>query len=176
MQLSQNSQQNRIRVNYQIRVPQVRVILNDGSNAGIMDTRDALALAQEQGFDLVEINPRSSPPTTRLINYGKYKYELKKQQSEAKKNQKTQELKELSFRPSTDDNDLLILINKAKQFLLDKNSVKLLVKHRGREIVHPEIAKEKLAWCIQQLGDNIQPDPKISAEGKFIFVIVYPKK
>jgi len=166
----------RIRVNNQIRVPQVRVIQNDGTPIGVMSTKDALKLAQNQGLDLVEINPRAVPPVCKILDYGKFKYEEKKKQSEIKKKQKIQELKELTFKPTTDEHDLLHKLAFAKEFLTEGNKVKFTIKFRGREITHPEIAKSKLDWIVSQLNSLILPEPQISLEGKFMWMIVSPSK
>lgn len=173
---TENNTQYRVRVNNYIRVPQVRVVLNDGSNAGVMATRDAIKLAIEQGFDLVEINPKASPPVCKIMDYGKFKYEEKKKQAEIKRNQKIQEQKEITFKPNTDENDLKHKLDHAKQFLEDGNKVKFTLKFKGREITHPEIAKEKFTWLIEQLGSLIVPPGTPSMEGKFMFLIVVPAK
>ena len=171
-----NNQQYRVRVNNYIRVPEVRVVLADGSTAGVMQTRDALKMARDQGLDLVEINPRSQPPVCKIVDYGKFKYDEKKKQQEQKKHQKIQELKELTFRPNTDENDLAHKLNQAKGFLADGDKVKFTVRFRGREITHPDVAKDKINWIIQQLGSTITANPQISLEGKFMWVIVSPTK
>lgn len=167
--------QYRIRVNNYIRAPQVRVILTDGTNAGVMNTYDAIKLAREQSLDLVEINPNSNPPICKIIDYGKFKYDEKKRQAEIKKKQKIQELKELTFRPNTDENDLLHKLAFAKEFLQEGNKVKFTVRFRGREVTHPQVAKDKLDWILSQLNGLIVPDPQVSLEGKLMWMIVSPK-
>lgn len=174
--MQNNNIQYRTRVNNYIKVPQIRVILNDGTNVGIMNTYDALKLAKEQSLDLVEINPSASPPVCKILDYGKYKYEEKKKQTEARKNQKVQELKEITFRPNTDDNDLSHKLEFAKQFLADGNKVKFTIRFRGREITHPQVGKDKLDWIVQQLNNLILPNPITSLEGKFMSMIVAPGK
>lgn len=169
-----NNNQYRIRVNHQIRIPQVRVILPDGSSPGILSTRDALKLAQDQGLDLVEINPKSQPPVCKIVDYGKFKYDEKKKLSEQKKNQKVQELKELTFRPNTDQNDLSHKLVLAKEFLTDGHKVKFTIRFRGREVTHPQVAKDKLEWLFKELNGLIQANPPISMEGKFMSTIVTP--
>jgi translation initiation factor IF-3 len=178
MQAQQNSQnfQHRIRVNFQIKVPQVRVIQDDGTSLGVMNTKEALKLAQDQGLDLVEINPKSSPPVCKIYNYGKFKYEEKKKQAESRKKQKSQELKELTFRPNTDFNDLNHKLKSAKEFLSDGHKVKFTVRFRGREVTHPQIAHEKLSWILQELSGLVQVDAAITLEGKFMFMTVAPSK
>lgn len=171
-----NQQQYRVRINNYIRVPQVKVIDAEGNFLGIMATYEALKIAQEQGLDLVEVNARATPPLVKIIDYGKFKYEEKKKLSEQKKNQKVQELKEISFRPNTDENDLNHKLQQAKEFLADGNKIKFTVKFRGREITHPELGRAKLEWIIQQLSSLIAPSPSISLEGKFMSMLVTPSK
>lgn len=166
----------KIRVNNFIKVPQVRVISSDGSSLGVMATYEALKLARENDLDLVEINPKAAPPVCKIIDYGKFKYEEKKKQSEIKKNQKIQELKEIQFRPNTDANDLNHKLNSAKEFLTEGHKVKFTVRFRGREIVHPEVATEKINWILDQLNGLIVPPLPVSMEGKFMSLIVAPAK
>lgn len=171
-----NTQQReyRTRVNNYIRVPQIRVILSDGTNAGVMNTYEALKMAKDQGLDLVEINPTAKPPVCKIMDFGKFKYEEKKKQAEAKKNQKIQELKELTLRPNTDTNDLNHKLDQAKDFISEGHRVKFTVRFRGREIAHANLGKEKLEWFISELKDLIAPNPQVSLEGKFMWVIASP--
>lgn len=177
MQTNDNQKREyRTRINQHIRVPQVRVIGSEGDNLGIMNTYDALKLAREQFLDLVEINPTAKPPVVKIADYGKLKYEEKKKASAAKKNQQIQELKELTFRPNTDENDLKHKLEQAKEFLAEGNRVKFTIRFRGREIVHPDIGRDKLTWILQELTGLIGPNPQINLEGKFMSVIVSPTK
>lgn len=175
MQQKQNQNQNRIRINLQIRVPQVRVVLEDGSSPGIMSTRDAMQMAQSAGLDLVEINPRSTPPVCKILDYGKFKYDEKKKAAAARKTQKQSELKELTFRPNTDEHDLGIKLQMAKEFLKDGNKVKFAIRFRGREITHPQVGKEKLDWLLKELTDLISGTPQVFTEGKIMSMTVNPK-
>lgn len=168
--------QYRVRVNHHIRVPQVRVVLEDGSSPGIMNTSEALKLAQDLGLDLIEINPKTSPPIVKIADFGKHKYTEKKKQQENKKNQKVQELKELAFRPATEEHDLQIKLTAAKQFLIDGHKVRFVCKFRGRELSHSEIGRDKLTWILQQLSGLIAPSSDISMEGKWMSVIVSPAR
>lgn len=177
MQQQQNNNNNqRIRINFQIRIPQIRVVGSDGSNLGVMATRDALKMAQDQALDLVEINPRAVPPVCKIMDYGKYKYDEKKKLQAAKKNQVIQELKEITFRPNTDEGDLKHKVEQAKQFVADGNKVKFTIRFRGREITHPDVGKAKLDWIIQELGTSITSNPQVNLEGKFMSMIVSPAK
>ena len=169
-------QQYRVRINQYIRVPQVRVIYEDGSTGGVMETREALKIAQNVGLDMVEINPKAIPPVVKICDFGKMKYQEKKQQQAAKKNQVVQELKELTFRPNTDENDLNHKLEQAKNFLADGNKVKFTIRFRGREITHSELGKNKLEWMLQQLQGLISDKSQISLEGKFMSMLVSPTK
>lgn len=174
--MQNNNQQQRIRINHQIRIPQIRVVDSDGSNLGVMATRDALKLAQDQSLDLVEINPRAVPPVCKIMNYGKFKYEEKKKAQAAKKNQQIQELKELTFRPTTDENDLNHKLEQAKEFLADGDKVKFTIRFRGREVTHPQIGRDKLDWIMQQLNGLATISSAPSFEGKIMSMIVAPIK
>ncbi len=174
--MQNNNFQSRIFINHQIRAPQVRVIQNDGYAAGILPIREALKLAKEQGLDLVEINPKATPPVCKILDFGKFKYEEKKKSIESKKNQKMQALKELTFRPNTEENDLLHKLEFAKEFLADGNKVKFTVRFRGREVTHPQVGKDKLNWIIQKLDNLIAPNPQVSLDGKLMWMIVSPSK
>lgn len=171
-----NQTQYRVRINNYIRVPQIRVILNDGTSPGILNTYEALKMAKDQGLDLVEINPKAVPPVCKIMDYGKFKYEEKKKLSEAKKNQKEQELKEITFRPNTDENDLGHKVTSAKEFLAEGDRVKFTIRFRGREITHPQVGRDKLNWILTQLAGLIIANPPISLEGKFMAMIVSPIK
>jgi len=176
MQPQNNPQQQRIRINFQIRVPQIRVVAADGENLGVLDTRVALKMAQDQALDLVEINPRAVPPVCKIMDFGKFKYEEKKKIQAAKKNQQVQELKEITFRPNTDEGDLTHKSEQAKQFLIDGNRVKFTIRFRGREITHPQVGKDKLDWIMKFLVDVALPNPQVNLEGKFMSMIVAPNK
>lgn len=176
MQPNNQQREYRVRINKYIRVPQIRVVLSDGSNAGIMNTYEALKMAQDQGLDLVEISPKAQPPVCKIMDYGKFKYEEKKKLQAAKKNQQIQELKELTFRPNTDENDLKHKVAQAKEFLAEGDRVKFAVRFRGREIIHQDIGKDKLNWILQELSGLAAPNPQISLEGKIMWMIVSPTK
>lgn len=167
--------QNRIRINHQIRVPQVRVVLEDGTSPGVISTWDALQMAKNANLDLVEINPKAIPPVCKILDYGKYKYDEKKKTAAAKKTQKISELKELTFRPNTDEHDLAHKLELAKQFLAEGNKVKFAIRFRGREITHPQIGREKLDWLLQQLAPLLTGSAQVNMEGKIMSMIVSPK-
>lgn len=170
-------QQVRTRINNQIRAVELRVIDQDGNNLGIISLSEALSLAKSANLDLVEINAKSTPPTAKIVDYGKLKYDEKKQQQVNKKNQKTQELKELSFTVRTEEHDLQHKAEKAKQFLLDGNKTKITCTFKGREIaVSTGIAKEKLDWFFEQLKDVAQDEHQIRMEAKSMSSILLPLK
>lgn len=176
MQTNNNQREFRTRINQFIRIPQIRVINSDGNNLGIMQTYEALKMARDQGLDLVEISPTAKPPVCKIMDYGKYKYEQKKKAQADKKNQVIQELKELTFRPNTDENDLKHKLEQAKGFLAEGDRVKFTVRFRGREIVHADIGKDKLNWILQELTGLVAPNPQINLEGKFMSMVVSPTK
>jgi translation initiation factor IF-3 len=175
VQQKNNNNQTRVRINYQIRVPQVRVVLEDGTSPGIMSTREAQQMAQTAGLDLVEINPKAVPPVCKILDYGKFKYDEKKKASAARKAQKQTELKELTFRPNTDEHDLQHKLQLAKEFLQEGNKVKFAIRFRGREITHPQVGKDKLDWLLKELAELTSGTPQVSTEGKIMSMIVSPK-
>jgi len=170
-----NSNNSFTRTNQQIRVPQVRLIDSDGSNRGIVNTFEALKLAKDQSLDLVEINPRSSPPVAKILDYGKHCYEQKKAEKEAKKAQKATETREIAFRPNTDENDLGHKIAKIREFLTDGARVKVVVKFRGRELQHADLGKEQLEKVLGEVADLTASYTPYALEGRQITTVVSPK-
>jgi translation initiation factor IF-3 len=164
-----------IRVNHRIRVPEVRVVAEDGSNLGVIATEDALRRAQEKGLDLVEVNPKSVPPVCKILDFGKYKYEEKKKQREAKRKQTVVEVKEVKLRPKTDDHDLEVKIRKARRFLEGGNKVKFIVRFRGREITHPERAQMQLDLIWTRLEDLALMEQRPTMEAKTMALLVGPR-
>lgn len=176
MTQNNNQREQRIRINFQIRIPQIRVVASNGDNLGVMATRDALKMAQEETLDLVEINPRAVPPVCKIMDYGKFKYDEKKKLQAARKNQQNQELKEITFRPNTNESDLSHKLVQVKEFLAEGNKVKFTIRFRGREITHPQVGKDKLDWIIKELNGLIVANPQVNLEGKFMSMIVMPGK
>ena len=140
------------RVNERIRVPEVRVIGPEGEMLGIMQTREAYLYARERELDLVEVNPKAHPPVCKVMDFGKYKYEEKKKQAEARKRQTIVELKEIKIRPKTDDHDMEFKLKHIRRFLEEGDKVKITCRFRGREITHPETAQRQL----DHMAENIQ--------------------
>jgi translation initiation factor IF-3 len=164
-----------IRVNHRIRVPEVRVVLDDGSQLGVMPTSEALKAAEGRGLDLVEVNPKSVPPVCKILDFGRYKYEEKKRASDAKRKQTVVELKEVKLRPKTDDHDLQVKVRSARRFLESGNKVKFTVRFRGREITHPQRAQMQLDWLVEQLADLANLEQRPQMEGRTMSAIVGPK-
>lgn len=151
------------------------MVLDDGSQLGVMPTSEALKAAEGRGLDLVEVNPKSIPPVCKILDFGRYKYEEKKRQSEAKRKQTIVELKEVKLRPKTDDHDLQVKVRSARRFLESGNKVKFTVRFRGREITHPQRAQMQLDWLVEQLADLANVEQRPQMEGRTMSAIVGPK-
>jgi len=171
----QNQRQFQIRVNHRIRVPEVRVIAADGSMLGVLGTQEAMRMAQEQGLDLVEVNPKADPPVCKILDFGKYKYEEKKKAGEAKRKQTVVEIKEIKLRPKTDDHDLAFKVKAARRFLEAGHKVKFTVRFRGREITHPEKAREQLDFVITETEDIANLEARAAMEARTMTALVAPK-
>jgi len=164
-----------IRINHRIRVPEVRVIGSDGEMLGVLQTHEALRKAQEQGLDLVEVNPKAEPPVCKILDFGKYKYEEKKKTAEAKRKQTVVEIKEIKLRPKTDDHDIAFKIRAARKFLEAGHKVKFTVRFRGREITHPEKAQEQLTTVVAGTEDLANLESRAMMEARTMTVLVAPK-
>ena len=163
-------------MNHRIRVPQVRVVSNDGEMLGVLDTSDALRQAREAGLDLVEVNPKAFPPVCKIMDFGKFKYEEKKRQADARKRQATVELKEIKLRPKTDDHDLEVKIRHILRFLGEGNKVKCTVRFRGREITHPEMAERQLRLIVSRLSGQASVEAEPKMEGRTMTLLLAPPK
>jgi translation initiation factor IF-3 len=164
-----------IRITPRIRVPEVRVVDADGSNLGVLSTDEAIRRARESGLDLVEVNPKASPPVCKILDFGKYKYEEKKKQREAKRKQTVVEVKELKLRPKTDDHDLMVKLRAARRFVENGNKVKLTCRFRGREITHPEVAVQQFEFLLSKMEDLVNVEQRPTMEGRAMAAIVSPK-
>jgi translation initiation factor IF-3 len=165
-----------IRVNERIRIPEVRVVMGSGENLGVLPTREALQIARDQGLDLVEINPKASPPVCKIMDFGRYKYDQKKKAREAKKKASVIEVKEIKFRPRTDDHDFDHKLKRIRSFLEDNNKVKLTVRFRGREMAHQDIGRDllyRVAETVKELGQIVQ-EP--ASEGRAMSMLLAPLK
>jgi len=153
----------------------VRVIGEDGEQIGIMPTRDAIRLAEERGYDLVEISPGARPPVCKVMDYGKYKYGLAKKAKDAKKKQRFLQLKEMRFRPKTEDHDYTFKMRHVREFLTQGNKVKVLVVFRGRERAHMEFGQKILDKLKVDLSEVGEPGPKPRMEGRILTLTFVPK-
>ena len=164
-----------IRVNHRIRVPEVRVIGADGSMLGVLQTHEAMRMAQEQGLDLVEVNPKADPPVCKILDFGKYKYEEKKKTAEAKRKQTVVEIKEIKLRPKTDEHDINFKTKAGRRFIESGHKVKVTVRFRGREITHPEKAQEQLDIFIKGVEDIANVETRAMMEARTMTVLLAPK-
>jgi len=162
-------------VGRRIRVPEVRVIGADGSQVGIMQTHDALRLAEEQGLELVEVNPRAQPPVCRVMDFGKFKYETSKKEKASRKHQSTVLVKEIKLRPKTDSHDLDFKLKHIRRFLAEGNKCKLAIVFRGREIVHPETGHAMLDQVVKAITDIATIEQKAAMEGRRMVMLVGPR-
>lgn len=148
----------------------------EGKQLGIMPPYEGVKLARERGLDLVEVSPTANPPVCRIINYGKYLYQLSKRQHEARKNQRSIELKEVKFRPRTSEHDFTTKKNHILEFLEAGNKVKATIMFRGREMAHREIGWHMMSRLIEDLGEQAQVETRPKQEGPNLTSILAPKK
>ena len=162
------------RANNKINSIEVQVISSKGQNLGILSTKEALYLAEQEGLDLIEIAPKANPPVCKIIDMGKYKYELQKKASKAKKKQKISELKEIKFRPSTEIHDYNFKIKNAQRFLSKKDKVKFTVRFKGREMQHHHLGMELLKRIEDDLKEvgKLELSPKF--EGRLMTMVIQP--
>jgi translation initiation factor IF-3 len=163
-------------VNRRIRVREVRVIGDDGTQLGILPTDEALRRAEEKGLDLVEVQPMARPPVCKIMDYGKFKYQQKRNLAEQKRKQKVVEVKEVKFRPKTGEHDFDTKVRHLREFLADGNKAKVTIMFRGREIVHPEIGHEVLKRVSEAIADVAMIELAPRMEGRSMFMVVAPGK
>ena len=163
-------------INEQIRDREVRLIGTDGEQLGIMSAREAMKLAQEAELDLVKIAPGAKPPVCKIIDYGKYKYEQTRKEKEAKKKQRTVEIKEVRLSPNIDTNDLNTNMNNAKKFISKGNKVKVTLRFRGREMAHVQQSKHILDDFAQMLGDIAVIEKPAKMEGRSMSMVLTEKR
>lgn len=157
-------------------MPNVRVIGADGEMVGVLSRDAALALAEESGMDLVEIQPTADPPVCRIMDFGKFKFEAQKKANAAKKKQKQVEIKELKFRPVTDEGDYQIKMRNIRRFLEEGDKVKINIRFRGREMSHQELGREMATRIETELGDEIVIESRPRLEGRQMVMMIAPKK
>ena len=159
-----------------IRVPEIRLIDQDGENAGVVTPAAAIEMAEEVGLDLVEISPGANPPVCKIMDFGKFKYEQQKKAVEAKKKQKIIEIKEVKFRPNIDTHDYDVKMRSVTKFLGEGDKVKVTLRFRGREMAHQELGREllqRIAGDIEEIG-KIEAMPKM--EGRQMIMVVAPAR
>ncbi len=163
-------------MNRQIRISPVRVISAEGAQLGIMPVDEALAAAESQGLDLVEVAPNARPPVVRIMDYGKFKYEQARKAREARKKQHQIHIKEVKFRPGIEPHDFEFKIRHARRFLEEGNKVKATMMFRGRQMAHPELGREVLIRVAQALEDvgRVEADPLL--EGRNMTMILAPRR
>ena len=155
-----------------IRIPQVRVVDEEGAQLGVMPTAQALAMAQERGFDLVEVAPMASPPVARFLDFGQYKYELTKREKEAKRKQRSVTFKEVRLKPKIGVGDFDTKVRRAIQFLEEGDRIKVAVQFRGRELTHPEIGRALIEKFTDRIKDHGVVERAPLLEGKSMHITV----
>jgi len=168
--------EDKIKVNRAIRVPEVRVVNEDGQQLGVMPTDAARDIASRVGLDLVEIAPNGQPPVVKIMDYGRYKYELKKKAASARKTQHQSQVKEVKFRPQISDHDLDFKLRNARKFLFEGDKVKCTVMFRGREIVHTHIGRQLLVRVSEMLGEISSVEQRPQLEGRSMALILAPNR
>ena len=171
-----SAQAGKNRINEQINAKEVRVIDSQGAMLGIMPTSQALAMANEKELDLIEISPNANPPVVKIMDYGKFQYELQKKEKHARKQQQQQQMKEIRFKWRTATHDFNFKMRHAREFIAEGNKVKATVMFRGREITHQEFGQELLDKFVAALEDIAKVDQQIHSEGKMLSVVMAPDK
>jgi len=157
-------------------VPRVRVIGSDGEMIGVLSRDEALRMAEDEGLDLVEIQPNADPPVCKIMDFGKFRFEQQKKASEAKKKQKQVEIKELKFRPVTDEGDYQIKLRNMRRFLTEGDRVKVVVRFRGREMSHTELGLAMTQRIEADLKDEVVIEQRPRMEGRQMIMMIAPKK
>lgn len=161
-------------MNREIRAPQIRVIDEEGNMLGVVSVPEGLRMAEDRGLDLIEVAPNAQPPTCKIMDYGKWKYENKKKQTAARKNQVVVQIKEIQLRPRTDKHDFETKMNHARRFLLEGDKVKVNMRFMGRELAHQEFGMDLMKKVIEVLSDLslVEAQPKL--EGRQAFLMLGP--
>lgn len=153
---------------------EIRVIASNGNQLGVLNINEALRLAEEENLDLVCVQPKANPPVCKIIDYGKFKYEKKKAEKEAKKNQHVIETKEIKFRPKIGDHDFDVKLNKILEIIAEGNRVKVTVTFRGRENMHKDVGLDILQKIVAQTATVASPEENPQSEGKTLFITLSP--
>ncbi len=173
--MNRKSSSGEARINEEITALQIRLVAEDGDALGVMTSAEAMLIADERGYDLVEIAPGGDPPVCKLMDYGKYKYEKRRKEKEAKKKQHVIHVKEVRFRPMIEEHDFQTKIKKAKKFLEARNKLKITVMFRGREMTHLEYGDMLMDKIKRELEDISIIASNPSREGRFITAFFMPK-
>jgi len=163
------------RVNDEIRAREVQLIDQDGTNHGTREFREAIAMAQEAGLDLVEIAPNSQPPVCKIMDFGKYKFQSQKKAAEARKKQKVVEIKEIKLRPMIDDHDYGVKMRAMKRFFEEGDKVKITLRFRGREMAHQELGAKLLNRVKDDIGEIAKVEQEPKYEGRQIVMVLAPR-
>jgi translation initiation factor IF-3 len=164
------------RVNERIRAAEIRLIGVDGENIGVITPDRAMILAEEAGLDLVEISPNATPPVAKIMDFGKYKYETQKKESEARKKQKIIEVKEIKFRPNTDTHDYDVKMRSVLKFLQGGDKVKITLRFRGREMAHAELGRKLLERVAEDVTEHGKIEAMPRLEGRQMVMMINPIK
>jgi len=164
-----------LRINEQIRVREVRLIDDTGAQKGIVSTLEALRMAQDVNLDLVEVAPQADPPVCKILDYGKYRFELEKKLRDSKKKQKLQVLKEIRMQPKINDHDLSFKARHIQEFLDDGDKVKVTIRFRGRELAHTELGLDVLNSVLAKLGGDLTVEKSPAMEGRTMSMTLAPK-
>ena len=156
-------------------MPEVRVIDHEGENIGVLSVEEAINRAAEAGLDLVEVSPTAKPPVCKFLDYGKYKYEQQKRKNEAKKKQKTIEIKELKFRPNIDQHDYDVKMRNLHRFIDEGDKVKITLRFRGREMAHQELGLEVLNRVRDDIADKAKVEQSPNMEGRQMTMVLAPR-
>ena len=162
------------KTNERIRSLDVQVINSDGQNLGVLPIKKAIETAKSEGLDLIEISPNANPPVCKIMDMGKYKYDLQKKANQAKKKQKTVSLKEIKLRPGTETHDYNFKIKNAKKFISKGNKVKFTVKFKGREMQHTELGKDLMNKIIEETKEIAKVESQPKFEGRQMVMIIQP--
>ncbi|MEM9855307.1 MAG: translation initiation factor IF-3 [Pseudomonadota bacterium] len=162
------------RVNDRIRAPEIRLIDENGDNVGVVSPSRSIQLAEDAGLDLVEISPNANPPVAKIMDFGKFKYEQQKRESEARKKQKTIEVKEVKFRPNTDTHDYDVKMKNVYKFLDNGDKVKVTLRFRGREMAHQELGRDLLLRVAEDTKEHGKVENMPKMEGRQMIMMIGP--
>lgn len=172
----QISTEKKPRVNDEIRSHEVRLIDGEGQQLGVVTTAEARKISEEAGLDLVEVSPEAKPPVCRIMDYGKYKFQMSKRKAAAKKKQKQIQIKEIKIRPGTEEADYQVKLRNITKFLENGDKAKVTVRFRGREMSHPELGLQLLRRMLADIGEEATVEQHPKFEGRQIVMVLGPKK